>query len=300
MQIVQMTLSEPFQPPVDRLSALLERFRVRAHHFHAGPLCGTTTFAAEPGRAFLHVLRRGDTDVTHLAGSGLPRSIALSEPTILFYPRPLTHAFRDPPEERNDFVCATLDFDGGIKHPIVQALPPLVMLRIADVEGIGQTLDLLFAETERVRCGQRLLADRLFEVLLAQIMRWLLDHPAEAGIETGLIAGLAHPRLARLLTALHERPGEAWTLESMASTAGMSRSALASGFRSLVGATPADYLLRWRVAIAQSMLREGKPVGLISDNLGYASPAAFSRAFAQVAGHSPRAWLAEQRIAKGS
>ena len=42
--------------PIDRLSSLLERFRVRAHLFHAGPLCGVTHFAARPGRGFLHVL----------------------------------------------------------------------------------------------------------------------------------------------------------------------------------------------------------------------------------------------------
>jgi hypothetical protein len=46
-------------PPLDRLSALLERFHVRAHLFHAGPLCGVTNFAAKEGRGFLHVLRRG-------------------------------------------------------------------------------------------------------------------------------------------------------------------------------------------------------------------------------------------------
>jgi hypothetical protein len=33
---------------VDRLSALLERFRVRAALFHSGPLCGTSTFEALP------------------------------------------------------------------------------------------------------------------------------------------------------------------------------------------------------------------------------------------------------------
>ena len=32
--------------PLDRLSPLLERFRVRAHLFHNGPLCGVTHFAA--------------------------------------------------------------------------------------------------------------------------------------------------------------------------------------------------------------------------------------------------------------
>ena len=276
---------------VDRLSGLLERFRVRAHLFHAGPLCGVTHFAAQPGRAFLHVLRRGDMVVTHRARSGAPRRITLAEPTLLFYPRPLDHAFHNAPAEGSDFVCATLDFDGGARHPLVLALPPVLALPVRQVDGIEQTLALLFAETERVRCGQRLLADRLFEVLLLQMLRWLLDHPAEGGIQDGLLSGLSHPKLARLLTALHERPGEAWPLEAMASEAGMSRSAFAAEFKAALGSTPADYLLRWRISIAQTRLRGGASVKTMSDELGYASASAFSRAFTQVAGASPRAWL---------
>jgi AraC-like DNA-binding protein len=57
---------------------------------------------------------------------------------------------------------------------------------------------------------------------------------------------------------------------------------------------PGVYLLRWRVSIAQTMLRNGASVKRISDELGYASPAAFSRAFSQVMGASPRAWLKDQ------
>jgi AraC-like DNA-binding protein len=279
---------------VDRLSALLERFRVRAHLFHAGPLCGLTHFAAKPGRAFLHVLRHGDMEVTHRPRSGAPRRLALSEPTLLFYPRPLDHDFHNAPKEGSDFVCATLDFDGGPQHPLVRALPPVLSMRIAEVEGIEQTLQLLFAETARVRCGQRLLADRLFDVLLLQMLRWMLDRPAQADVQAGLLSGLAHPKLARTLTALHERPGAAWSLDAMAREAGMSRSAFAAEFRSAVGVTPGEYLLRWRVSIAQTMLRDGSAVKTISDSLGYASPAAFSRAFAQIAGASPRAWLKDE------
>ena len=280
-------------PPatVDRLSGLLERFRVRAHLFHAGPLCGVTHFAAQPGRAFLHVLRRGDMVVTHRARSGAPRRIRLVQPTLLFYPRPLDHDFHNAPAEGSDFVCATLDFDGGAKHPLVQALPAVLALPVRDVEGIEQTLALLFAETERVRCGQRLLADRLFEVLLLQMLRWLLDHPAEGGVQDGLLSGLSHPKLARVLTDLHERPGAAWSLQAMAQVAGMSRSAFAAEFKATLGTTPADYLLRWRISLAQSRLRGGVPVKAISDELGYASASAFSRAFTQVAGVSPRAWV---------
>ena len=276
---------------VDRLSALLERFRVRAHLFHAGPLCGVTPFAAEPGRAFLHVLRRGELEVTHRPRSGAPRRLRLNQPTLLLYPRPLEHDFYNAPQEGSDFVCATLDFDGGPHHPLVQALPAFLALPIAEVDGIEQTLTLLFAETERVRCGQRLLADRLFEVLLLQLLRWLLDHPTHSGISTGLLAGLAHPKLARALTGMHERPGDTWSLERLAQAAGMSRSAFAAQFRAALGMPPGEYLLHWRVSVAQTWLRAGRPVQQISDALGYASPAAFSRAFAQVAGASPRQWL---------
>ena len=284
------TLSAP-EPTVDRLSSLLERFSVRAHLFHAGALCGVTHFDAQPGRAFLHVLRRGDMVVTHRARSGAPRKIKLTEPTLLFYPRPLEHDFHNAPSEGADFVCATLDFDGGAKHPLVQALPPMLALPIAAVDGIEQTLGLLFAETVRLRCGQRLLADRLFEVLMLQLLRWLLDHPEAAGIQEGLLSGLSHPKLARALTRVHEQPGQAWSLEAMATEAGMSRSAFAAEFKAWLGTTPADYLLRWRVSIAQSMLRSGASVKKVSDEIGYASAAAFSRAFTQVVGVSPRAWV---------
>jgi AraC-like DNA-binding protein len=284
-------------PDLDRLSALLERFRVRAHLFHAGPLCGVTHFDARPGRAFLHVLRRGRMVVSHRARSGAPRRLELSQPTLLFYPRPLAHDFHTTLKDGSDFVCATLDFDGGAQHPLAQALPPVVALRIDEVEGIAQTLALLFAETERVRCGQRLLADRLFEVLLLQMLRWLLDHPAACGMRGGLLAGLTHPRLAHALTRLHEEPGRRWSLAAMASAAGMSRSAFAAAFKAAVGATPGEYLLRWRVALAQTQLRAGASVKATSDALGYGSPAAFSRAFAQVAGVSPRAWLSNVRSA---
>jgi len=280
--------------PIDRLSALLERFRVRAHLFHAGPLCGVTHFAAQPGRAFLHVLRRGEMALTHRRGSGVPRRIEVREPTLLFYPRPLAHDFHNAPAEGSDFVCATLDFEGGVHHPLARALPPLIAMPIREVEGLDHTLALLFAETERLRCGQRLLADRMFEVLLLQLLRWLFDHPDEAGTSSGLLAGLAHPKLARALTALHERPGEAWDLAAMAQAAGMSRSAYAAAFHDCLGQTPAAYLLQWRIALARQMLLSGSAVKTVAGQLGYGTAASLSRAFAQVVGLSPRAWLAQQ------
>ncbi|MFS0703745.1 AraC family transcriptional regulator [Cellulomonas sp. 179-A 9B4 NHS] len=277
---------------IDRLSPLLERFRVRAQLFHTGPLCGVTTFAARPGRGFLHVLRDGEMDVTHQVPGGGLETLHVDEPSLLLYPRPLEHAFRNAPVEGADFACATLDLEGGDAHPLVRTLPSVVVVPLAAVPGLRPALDLLFAEVDEVRCGRRVLADRLFEVVLIQLFRWVLDHTDDLALPAGLLPGLADERLAPALVALHEEPGHPWTLDAMARRASMSRSAFAARFKEAVGQSPADYLTAWRLTVAQDRLRAGASVAATSAELGYAHPSAFTRVFTQRVGASPRAWLA--------
>lgn len=278
-------------PPIDRLSGLLERFPVRAQLSFTGTLCGVQSFAPPPGTGYLHVLRRGTLKVTHPPRQGVPARLQLNEPSLLFYPRAVTHHFHNPPVEGADFTCAQLQFDGGRAHPLVRTLPGLIVLPLARVDGLAAALDLLFAETDRVRCGHRLLADRLFEVVLIQTLRWLLDHPAEAGVPPGLVTGLSDPRLARAIVALHEQPGEPWRVEQLAALAGLSRTRFIERFRERVGQTPAAYLADWRIGLAQAGLRQGVSIKQLAGDLGYANPSALSRAFAVRAGCSPRDWL---------
>lgn len=283
---------------IDRMTGLLDRFRVRAELFHTGALCGVTNFSAQPGRGFLHVLRQGHLVITHHCGAGLPKRIELCEPTLVFYPQPLAHEFRIAPADGADFTCASLDFEGGSAHPLARALPSLVVLPLHQVDGLDASLTLLFAEADRVRCGHRLLANRLFEVVLLQLLRWLLDHPQEGGMTRGLFCGLADPALARTLTSLHEQPGAAWTLEAMAEQAGMSRSAFAVRFKAVMGMTPVDYLSDWRMAITKSLLQSGRSVKFIAVELGYSNASALSRVFTQRVGLSPRAWTEQAGTAR--
>lgn len=276
--------------PIDRLSALLARFRVRARLSFSGVLCGLQQFDAQPGRGYLHVLRRGSLEVTHPARSDLPARLHLEQPSLLFYPRPVTHRFHNPPQDGSDFTCAEVEFDGGTSNPLARALPDLIVLPLAQIEGLDGALTLLFAETDQVRCGQRLLADRLFEVVLIQLLRWLLDHPQQAGVPAGLITGLSDPRLARALVTIHEQPGAAWSLQRMADVAGMSRTSFATTFKSVIGQTPADYLADWRVSLMQTKLREGVPIKLLAQELGYANASALTRIFSARTGMSPRDW----------
>ena len=288
-------MSDPVPFQVDRLSALLDRFRVRATLFHTGALCGTQAFEAVPGRGFLHVLRRGEMEVRHRPGETATPRLRLAEPTLLFYPRAVHHEFVNPPRDGSDFTCAALDFDGGERNPIVQSLPPVVRIPLDAVEGLRPALDLLFAEADHVRCGSRLLADRLFEVVLIQLLRWVIDHPQAVGVSSGLVMGLSDHRLARALVALHAAPQDDWTLARMAVVAGMSRSAFAEAFKTVTGTTPSAYLTDWRLTVASTLLRAGQPQKLVAAELGFSTASSLSRAFKQRFAASPREWLAAQQ-----
>ena len=277
---------------VDRLTSLLERFHVRTHLLHTGPLCGTTRFDAAAGRGFLHVLREGVLEVTHQGEGGREERLRITEPSLVFYPRPLDHTFHTSLAGDVDLACATLELDGGASHPLVTTLPRVLVIPLDAAPSLAPALDLLFAEVDNVSCGRQLLADRIFDVVLVQLLRWLLDNARELNLPEGLVRGLSDDRIARSLVAVHSDPGRSWTLETMAREATMSRSAFAARFRELLGTSPGDYLVAWRMSVAQSLLREGVPVARVAGEVGYATPAAFSRAFSQRLGLSPRGWLA--------
>lgn len=285
---------------IDRLGALLDRFGVTAALIEAEPLRFPRLYGeggVAPGGGHLHVLAAGVVELVHPDGRPEPARLTVSEPTLLLYPGPVRHQLL--PVERADVTCAALEFARGTAHPLVRALPPLVSVSIAAIDGLAGALDLLTAETERVRCGQRVLASRLLDVILLQLLRWLLDHPHEAGVDAGLIVGMSDPGIAAALVAVHGDPGAPWTLERLAREAAMSRSAFAATFHALVGETPAAYVADFRIAITQQRLLGGEQLASFAHELGYANPSGLSRAFNTRTGQSPSAWLATQRNSPG-
>jgi hypothetical protein len=79
--------------------------------------------------------------------------LKIDTPSLLLYPQPLHHVFFNAPLDGPDFTCATLDFDGGARNPIVQSLPPVMVVPLAAIGELDDTLHLLFAEADRQRCG---------------------------------------------------------------------------------------------------------------------------------------------------
>ena len=66
---------------------------------------------------------------------------------------------------------------------------------------------------------------------------------------------------------------------------------LAERFHHFVGVPPMQYLARWRMQLAASLLT-GTTVTLaeVADRIGYGSEAALSRAFKRLVGVAPSAW----------
>lgn len=271
------------QLATDQLAVMFSRVRLTARVFHTGLLCQQVDFPAG-GTGHLHLFRSGHLEVH---GPG-PTHRRLDQPTALFLPRAEDHRFVVGPEGA-DLVCAEIDL-GGAGNPLESALPALIALPLDPADTLTGSLALLFGEAMGQGSGRQVVLDRLAEVVLIHLLRRLIDSGQS---DAGLLAGMAHPALSRVLTALHANPAGSWTLERMADEAGMSRSAFADSFRSVVGVTPGDYLREWRLQLARTGIAAGQPLKRVAAEVGYASPAALSRAL----GDSPSGSL---RVLRGS
>jgi AraC-like DNA-binding protein len=75
----------------------------------------------------------------------------------------------------------------------------------------------------------------------------------------------------------------------LAERVGMSRSIFALRSKATVGATPMEYLTRWRMLLAGDRLKNSDDsISAITSSLGYKSESAFGKAFRRVMGCSPK------------
>ena len=242
-------------------------------------------------RGHLHVIQGGLVEVRHEPH----RALHIVEPTVLLYPRPLPHRFRVEDQYIADFNCATVAFNAGRNNPVVQALPPVLALTLSELPEMQGTLDLLFAHLGEEGGGRQSLVDRLFEVLLIQILRKVIS---DGLVPSGMLAGLAHPQVGKALIAMHETISRRWTLHELAAIAGMSRSNFAAAFKATLGLTMVEYLNGGRVSAAQALLRNGMSLKRTAVDVGFSSPVAMARVFREHLGESSRAWLRSDKGAK--
>jgi AraC-like DNA-binding protein len=135
---------------------------------------------------------------------------------------------------------------------------------------------------------------RLTEIIFIEILRHqiMMAEPHA----TGWLAALADPALSRCLSLIHDDPRRDWSLEQLAAASGLSRSALADRFQAMLSTSPIRYIRDWRLYLASvALATSGQPIATIAYEAGYATEAAFNRAFSRAFATPPAAWRAMAR-----
>jgi AraC-like DNA-binding protein len=203
----------------------------------------------------------------------------------------------DGPGHPFRLICGFLGCDVLPFNPALATLPRALVVRpgtASQGDGLGGLVELVVAEASTRGAGSDCVLLRLGELLFVEVIRrHLAALPPQ---ESGWLAGLRDPVVGRALALLHARPAEAWTLARLAREVGASRSTLAQRFAHFVGLPPMQYLSRWRIQRAARRLAEDREkVSAVAHTVGYASEAAFSRAFKKATGVAPAEWRSGRR-----
>ncbi len=200
------------------------------------------------------------------------------------YPGTVTIGSR--PDRETTFVCGFLGCDARPFNPLIAALPRCLHVPRAAEGWLSEFPRQVVAESRLGRVGADTMLTRMAELMFIEVVRRHLETlPPQ---QTGWLAGLRDPVVGPALACLHGRPAEDWTLVALARESGSSRTVLADRFSSVVGMPPMQYLTQWRIQLAANALTSGRAkVSAVASQIGYASEAAFSRAFKRATGQSP-------------
>lgn len=242
-----------------------------------------------------------DFGTFHLIDSGVcwVRAPVLREPVhlgpgdLVVFPQGTEHTLSsaadggNPGETRfTTMLCGEFQFATGRSNPIIDGLPPCVVVREQDSGTQFRRLaQLMLQEVQSDSFGSGSVIDKLADALFVMAVR---HHVERSPVRRGLLAALYDARLARALAAIHEQPGRDWTVAALGGIAHMSRTAFSERFSEVLGTSPIEYLTTWRMTEAARLLCDPRlSVAGVAEQLGYQTEAAFRRAFKRIHGFGP-------------
>jgi AraC-like DNA-binding protein len=294
--------------PHDLLSELLRSVRLNGERIvaYAPPRTSSVSFA---DIGTLHIIEEGELV---LRVDGDPHVEHVSRGDVVLLPRGDSHHISDAGKHTratvpaaatdNDtpeparWLCGTFTIGDPQASHLLGSLPAVIILRGARgpaLEGLEVARRMLVFEMQSPSQGSAVMVARILDLLFIQILRaWAAGPDAEPN----WLAGALDPQIGLALSASHRDPGHGWTVEELARTCSLSRSAFAARFVARVGKPPATYLAHVRLDAATELLRDTSlPVTLIAESVGYTSEAAFSRAFKHRYGTPPARWRRDIR-----
>ena len=262
-----------------------------------------------PPDALVHFVLEGNGRVlgpggeTHTVGPG----------SLAIIPRGAEHALETegPVDHVEESVTPCSGFllpeliAGGNEHPPLVVACGLVKMRWGDhglFDHLLKVLNVDLSETPAVETALRgILAEQSGRaakpgsaaLTAAPMSRCLVHILRRLGEDENSpmpwLHALSDPRLGRAVETILDDPAAEHTVESLADTASMSRSAFAERFTNTIGATPMGLVNQMRMGRAEQLLQqdESRSVDEIAERVGFASRSHFSRAFKKHSGMSP-------------
>ncbi|BAU55685.1 AraC family transcriptional regulator [Mucilaginibacter gotjawali] len=294
---------------MDALSTVLEATRLRSVVYNKFP------FAAPWG---LDVVKDENSQFWRLVsgsctvGSPDGRIIELAEGDLVFVPHGSAHWIADKstslrmpsPEfvkarragievfkgngDVTILIAGHFEFAYQPLHPFLKDLPPIIHIKQYVTENqllLKQVAELMLEELNNERPGSGVMLKCLSEIMFVSIIRAYLE---QAVPDHGFLSALNDARISKALKLIQDSPQNDWTLESLSSEIGMSRSVFFNQFKKLLRETPLSYLTNWRIGQAQKLLlTDNSNISEIAANVGYQSEAAFNRIFKSKTGQTP-------------
>ncbi|MBX2848439.1 MAG: AraC family transcriptional regulator [Acidiferrobacterales bacterium] len=279
------------------LDVLLRSVKLEANVFQNGQYCGAWAIDTSGSqRMTFHVVAFG-----HCTVSIGDEAFDLQQGDAIFFPTDAKHrisALHDFESELNvahsismieaqradstGLICGDFGHDNPIFRQILKTLPPFIVLNARHKTASSYIVDMMIIESKKTDTSSSLLLNRLSDCLLYTLLRDNVD------AHRGPFAAMAHPQIAKAMDLIHNSEGHTPKLDELANVSAMSRSAFSESFRNLVGESPGDYSIKWRMTRAYRWLADMN-VSTLEAALrsGYESEASFAKAFKRVMGVGP-------------
>jgi transcriptional regulator GlxA family with amidase domain len=115
---------------------------------------------------------------------------------------------------------------------------------------LQSTLRFIANEAASLKPGGETVITRLSDVVVIQAIRsWLETSPTT---ETGWLKALRDPQIGKALALMHRRPGEEWSVETLADAPGCRARPLRHALPNWWARRRSKYLTEWRMRLARA------------------------------------------------
>lgn len=187
-------------------------------------------------------------------------------------------------------ISGAYQFWNAPVHPFFAEMPAWSVLRAGTRPRLGPlalATGLIETELREGGPGRQIIVHGLLDVVFAYALR---EVTAQCATEHPGWSQAAHdPQVSRVLALMHEALDAPWTLEELARRSGLSRTALAERFRTVMGDTPLNHLRTLRMQRAMHLLADtDQRLEAVAAAVGYQDAFGFSKVFKRTLGLSPK------------